>query len=153
VAGNPETPARQAIQKGISMSLHAKGAFEVKVTPQAADSKDAQSANLGRMSISKSFHGDLEGVSHGEMLSAITQVTGSAGYVAMERVEGILQGRKGTFVLQHNGTMNRGTPLLTISIVPDSGTGELAGVSGTMTIEMAGSQHSYELIYSLPDKL
>jgi hypothetical protein len=128
---------------------HAAGTFEVKLTPQKPDNKEAESANLGRMSIDKQFHGDLEGSSKGEMLSAVTNVKGSAGYVAMERVTGTLGGRTGTFVLQHNGTMTRGEPQLGVTVVPDSGTGELAGLSGKLTIRIDGKQHFYEFDYDL----
>ena len=105
---------------------------------------------LARMSIDKEFKGDLAATSKGEMLSAGTAVKGSAGYVAIERVIGTLAGRRGSFVLQHNGLMNRGAPHLVITVVPDSGTGELAGLSGTMAIIIADGKHSYELDYSLP---
>jgi len=98
------------------------------------------------------FHGDLEGTSRGEMLSAGTATKGSAGYVAIERVSGALAGKRGTFVLQHSGTMNRGAQQLTISVVPDSGSGELAGLSGTMTIIIGpGGRHDYEFEYTLSD--
>ncbi len=125
----------------------ASGTFEVKLTPLDADAGGVP----GRMSIDKQFHGDLQGTSRGQMLAAMTGVEGSAGYVAIEQVTGTLAGRSGTFVLQHSGIMNRGSPSLTITVVPDSGTGELAGLAGTMTIEIAGGQHSYELEYTLPE--
>jgi hypothetical protein len=127
----------------------ASGTFDVKLTPQAND-ESAGSSTLGRMSIDKQFHGDLEGTSKGEMLSAMTSVQGSAGYVAIERVSGTLRGRSGTFVLQHNGVMTRGAPQLTITVVPDSGTGQLAGLAGKMTINIADGKHSYEFEYTLP---
>jgi hypothetical protein len=101
------------------------------------------------MSLDKQFHGDLEATSKGEMLSAGTAVKGSAGYVAMEHVSGTLHGKSGTFVLQHSGTMARGTPQLSVTVVPDSGTGQLAGLAGTMTINIAGGKHSYEFEYTL----
>jgi len=135
---------------GQPMTHHASGTFEVKVSPQKPDSDPAKNANLARMSIDKRFHGDLEATSAGEMLSATTEVKGSAGYVAMERVNGVLQGRHGSFVLQHHGIMSRGAPQLTVTIVPDSGTGELTGISGSMSIKIEGGKHSYELEYSLP---
>ena len=106
--------------------------------------------SLGRMSIDKRFRGDLEGTSKGEMLSAGTPVKGSAGYVAIERVSGMLHGRRGSFVLQHSGTMTRGAPRLTVTVVPDSGTGQLAGLAGTMAIEVADGRHSYDFEYTLP---
>jgi hypothetical protein len=101
------------------------------------------------MWLDKQFHGDLEGTSRGQMLTAMTDVKGSAGYVAVERVSGTLRGRAGTFALQHNGTMTRGAPSLTITVVPDSGTDELAGLSGRMTIILTDGKHSYELEYAL----
>ena len=108
---------------------------------------------MGRMSIEKQFHGDLEGTSKGEMLTAGTSVKSSAGYVAIERVSGSLNGRKGTFALQHSGTMTRGTPQLMIAVVPDSGTGELTGLSGKMTIHIApDGKHSYEFEYSIGEE-
>src|SRR5829696_470490 len=102
------------------------------------------------MMIDKQFHGDLEGASRGQMLSAGTNVGGSAGYVAIEHVTGTLHGREGTFVLQHTGTMARGAPSLSITVVPDSGTGALTGLTGTMAIVMTGGTHGYEFDYALP---
>ena len=132
------------------MSTRATGTFDVKVTPQASDKGDA--APVGRMTIDKQFHGDLEGTSKGEMLTAMTAVKGSAGYVAIERVTAALRGRKGTFALQHTGIMNRGTPSLTITVVPDSGTDQLAGLSGKMAIIIAADgKHSYEFDYAIDD--
>src|SRR5580658_6327678 len=122
---------------------HASGTFEVKLTPQ-------ESANIGRMSIDKQFHGDLEATSKGEMLSAMTEVKGSAGYVAIERVTGTLHGKSGSFVLQHSGTMTRGEPQLSVTVVPDSGTGELTGIAGKLTVIIAAGKHSYEFDYTLP---
>jgi hypothetical protein len=130
------------------MTAHARGTFEVKLTPQADG--DA-GAGLGRMILDKQFHGDLEATSQGQMLSAGTAVQGSAGYVALERVSGALQGRTGTFVLQHHGLMDRGTPHLTITVVPDSGTDGLTGLAGTMGIEIAAGRHSYDFEHTLPD--
>lgn len=124
----------------------AKGTFEVKLNPLTAYGQN-EDANLGRRALDKQFHGDLEAVSIGEMLSAATAVKGSAGYVAIERVNGVLHGKRGTFILQHSGTMNRGTPELSVAVVPDSGTGELAGISGRMKIESGA--HSYELEYTI----
>jgi hypothetical protein len=131
--------------------IHASGTFEVKLVPQKPDNKEAEGANLGRMSIDKKFSGDLEATSKGEMLSAMTDVNGSAGYVAIERVSGTLQGRKGTFVLQHSGTMTRGAPELSVTVVPDSGTGDLAGLAGRMTIKIDAGKHFYEFDYTLPE--
>ena len=124
----------------------ATGTFEVKLTPQAADGEDV---GLGRMTIDKQFHGDLEATSQGQMLAARSSVKGSAGYVAMERVSGSLGGRVGTFVLQHSGTMTRGEPQLSVTVVPDSGTGDLTGLSGKMVIENAEGQHSYVFEYAI----
>ena len=132
------------------MAARAKGTFDVKLTPQAADEK-AENPALGRMSIEKQFHGDLEGTSKGEMLTAGTSVKGSAGYVAIERVTGSLKGRSGAFALQHSGTLTRGAPELTIAVVPDSGTGGLTGLSGRMSIQIADGKHSYEFDYTLPE--
>jgi hypothetical protein len=102
------------------------------------------------MTIDKQFHGDLEATSKGQMLTGMTSVKGSAGYVAIERVTGTLNGRTGTFILQHTGTMNRGTPQLSIMVVPDSGTGRLDGLSGKMAINIADGRHSYDFEYTLP---
>jgi len=126
----------------------ARGAFEVKLTPQPSDRQPDDPA-LGRMWLDKEFHGDLEATSRGQMLTAMTDVKGSAGYVAIERVSGTLRGSAGTFILEHTGTMTRGAPSLTITVVPDSGTGELAGLSGGMTITITDGKHSYELEYAL----
>ncbi|HEY6238976.1 MAG TPA: DUF3224 domain-containing protein, partial [Thermoplasmata archaeon] len=108
------------------MSIHAKGSFEVTITPQGPVDP-AEGSTLGRMTIEKRIHGDLEGTSRGEMLTAMTEIEGSAGYVAIERVAGSLHGRAGNFVLQHSGTMNRGSQHLDLSVVPDSATGQLVG--------------------------
>jgi hypothetical protein len=129
-------------------SLRATGLFEVKLNPQPAYNHDPASL-LGRMSLDKQFHGDLEAASKGEMLTAMSAVKGSAGYVAMERVSGTLKGRNGSFALQHSGTMARGAQQLVITVVPDSGEGDLEGLTGTMSIEIADGKHSYVLEYSL----
>jgi Protein of unknown function (DUF3224) len=131
------------------VTSHASGTFEVKLTPQAVE--DGADAGLGRMTIDKQFHGDLEGTSKGRMISAMGSVKGSAGYVAMERVTGTLKGRQGSFVLQHSGTMNRGTAKLSVTAVPDSGTGQLEGLAGTLTIKIDAGKHSYEFEYTLPE--
>ncbi len=130
------------------MTMHASGTFEVKLTPQAQDD-GSEDATLSRMLIDKQFHGDLEAVSKGQMLAAGTAVKDSAGYVAMERVSGTLYGRKGDFALQHSGTMTRGVPQLTVTVVPDSGTNQLAGLAGKMTIKIADGEHSYDFEYTL----
>lgn len=132
------------------MTRHAKGTFVVNLSPQPPD-HESQPPAIDRMLIDKLFYGDLEAVSKGQMLAAGTAVDGSAGYVAVEEVSGVLNGRRGSFILQHNGIMNRGVPHLTISVVPDSGTGQLVGLVGEMTIQITEDQHSYELAYMLPD--
>ena len=131
------------------LNLHASGEFEVKLTPVAPDDKGAD-PSLGCLGIDKQFHGDLEAISRGRMLTAGTDTKGSAGYVAIERVSGSLQGRTGTFVLQHSGTMTRGEPELSISVVPDSGTDELSGIGGRLTIRVADGKHFYDFDYTLP---
>jgi len=142
-AAAPETPVKE---KGVTS--HARGAFDVKLTPLTGE----DDAGLGRMTIDKQFHGDLEGTSKGFMLSsAATVVKGSGGYVAMERVTGTLKGRTGSFVLQHSGIMTRGTPQLSITVVPDSGTGQMEGIAGTLTIKIDQGKHSYEFDYTLPE--
>ena len=138
-----------AAQKEKTVAEHAAGAFDVKLEPQGeADKGDG--STLGRYSLDKQYHGDLEGTSKGTMLTAGTEVKGSAGYVAFERVTGTLQGRSGSFVLQHSGTMARGELQQSITVVPDSGAGQLAGIAGKMTIIIAAGKHSYEFEYSLP---
>ena len=132
------------------MTTHAKGSFDVKLNTLEAYNQTA-GAKLARMSVDKQFHGDLEATSQGEMLSAMGEVKGSAGYVAIERVSGTLHGRHGSFVLQHNATMTRGTPYLNIIVVPDSGSGELTGLTGKMNIIITDGKHSYEFDYSLAD--
>ena len=143
-------PSQKSERKETPLTKHATGTFEVKVSPQPAEEGVGDPA-VGRMSIDKQFHGDLEAASRGQMLAFRTEVEGSAGYVAMERVVGKLGGRSGSFVLQHSGTMTRGTPQLSVTVVPDSGTGELAGLSGKMTIDIAGGKHSYEFEYTLAE--
>jgi hypothetical protein len=128
------------------MNHQAQGTFDVKLEPQPPSGM-AQAANLGRMSIDKQFHGDLEATSRGEMLSYRAAVEGSAGYVAMEKVTGSLHGRAGAFVLQHSGTMERGALQLSLSVVPDSATGQLAGLTGTMRIIIRDGKHFYEFDY------
>jgi hypothetical protein len=134
------------------MTLTAKGPFDVKLEPHpVALEDDGEGAARGRMSIDKRYQGDLEARSKGEMLTAMTQTQGSAGYVAIEKVVGTLGGRAGTFALQHNATMMRGAPDLRIIVVPDSGTGALTGLTGSMKIVIAeGGKHFYELEYELP---
>jgi Protein of unknown function (DUF3224) len=126
----------------------AAGPFEVKLAPLEPTWPD-EAAILGRLSIDKRYTGDLNATGQGEMLSAGTGVQGSAGYVAIEKVTGTLHGREGTFTLQHSATMNRGAPSLSITVVPDSGTGALTGIAGTMLIIIENKQHSYIFDYTL----
>jgi len=151
-AAYPQTVSKDssAAHKGEVMTTRATGTFEVKLTPQPPE-KESEDATPGRMLIDKQFHGDLEGTSKGQMLAAMTAVKGSAGYVAIEKVSGKLHGRTGTFVFQHSGIMNRGVPQLSVTVVPDSGTGELVGLSGKMNIIIADGKHSYEFDYTLTD--
>ena len=130
------------------MKILAQGTFEVRLKPLTAYDT-AVGSTLGRMSIDKEFFGDLAATSVGEMLSTRTGVEDSAGYVAIERVTGTLHGRRGSFILQHSSTMARGVPQQGIIVVPDSGTDELVGLVGTMTIIIADGQHRYEFSYSL----
>lgn len=128
------------------MSALARGTFSVEMKPQAEPGV-ADGVSLGRMSLDKRFEGDLVATGKGEMLSALTPTKGSAGYVAIERVTGTLQGRSGSFVFQHSGVMDRGTQQLSITVVPDSGTGALAGISGVFRINIADGKHFYEFEY------
>ena len=129
------------------MTNRATGTFDVDLRPQPL-TDEAASPLLSRLSINKTFAGDLVGTSQGEMLSARTDVQTSAGYVAIEKVTGTLRGRRGSFVLQHAATMNRGESKLSVTVVPDSGTGELVGLAGKMTIQIEG-EHKYALEYTL----
>jgi hypothetical protein len=128
---------------------HAKGTFEVTLKPEGLANAEAD-PKLGRMSFNKQFTGDLVGTSRGEMLSARTEVKGSAGYVAIERVTGTLAGRKGSFVFQHSAVMDQGKPESTIVVVPDSGTEELTGIAGSFRIDIKEDKHFYEFEYTLP---
>jgi len=128
----------------------AKGTFEVTPKTQPANLEPLPSP-LGRMALEKKFTGDLEAASHVEMLTAMTAVKGSAGYVAIEQVTGTLQGRTGSFVLQHSGTMQAGSQQLSVTVVPDSGTGQLTALEGKMTIRIENGKHFYEFTYSIPD--
>lgn len=132
------------------MTRHAWGTFEVTITPQPPDGT-ADGAAVGRMSMAKQFHGDLTATSQGQMLAVGTAVEGSAGYVAMEQVSGTLHGHSGAFALQHSGTMTRGTPQLAVTVVPDSGSAQLAGLAGAMTIEIVDGEHRYDFAYTLPE--
>ena len=128
------------------MSMHARGPFAVKVAPLTDAGTDP---GLGRMSIDKQYHGDLEGTGKGQMLTAGSVAKGAAGYVAMEMVSGKLAGRTGTFVLQHSATMDHGAQYLSITVVPGSTTGELEGLTGKMTIIIEGGKHSYDFEYTM----
>ena len=132
-----------------TVAARATGTFEVKLTPQPAD-QYADGTAVARLTIDKTFTGALQATSNGQMLSAMGGVKGSAGYVAIERVSGTLAGRRGSFVLQHSGTMDRGAASLSVSVVPDSGSDELAGLAGTMQIKIEGGLHSYEFSYTVP---
>ena len=131
--------------------MQATGEFDVNLRALDAYARGKEGIKLGRMSIDKTFRGDLAGTSIGEMLSAMTTVKGSAGYVAIEQVSGSLAGKKGNFVLQHFGTINKGQSSLVLEVVPDSGSGQLAGLSGTMAIKLDEGRHSYEFDYELGD--
>jgi hypothetical protein len=146
-AQGPVAPSTRTAA-GTPMIATAKGPFDVKLTPQG---NATDPAAVGRMTLDKVFHGDLEATSVGEMLAVRTAVANSAGYVAIERVTGTLAGRKGTFALQHWGVMDRGAQDLRISVIPDSATGDLAGLVGTMTIDIQpGGKHFYSFAYTLP---
>ena len=145
--GQPQ--ASGAAQKEKVVAEHAAGAFDVKVEAQGEADK-GEGSTLGRYSIDKQYHGDLEGTAKGTMLTAGTDVKGSAAYVAIERVTGTLKGRRGSFALQHSGTMAHGELQLSITVVPDSATGQLVGLAGQLTVIIAGGKHSYEFEYSLP---
>jgi Protein of unknown function (DUF3224) len=129
--------------------MMARGTFEVQIAPLPGDAY-ADAATLGRMTIDKQFSGDLVGAGKGQMLTGMGSVKGSAAYSAIERVTGTLSGKRGSFVLQHTGVMTRGEQSLLITVVPDSGTDDLSGISGTLRIIIEGKQHSYELEYTLP---
>jgi hypothetical protein len=131
------------------MTAVARGEFAVKLSPLPFEGQP-EGGKMARMSIDKTISGDLVATTKGQMLSAMTEVKGSAGYVAMEKVEGTLGGKKGSFVLQHTGTMNQGSPSLSVTVVPDSGTDELVGLAGQFSIIIAGGKHNYEFTYTLP---
>src|SRR5262245_36837357 len=127
--------------------MTARGTFDVEVTPQPQD--DTAGGPFGRLFLDKQFRGDLQGASKGQMLVAQTGIDQSGGYVALELVTGELHGKKGGFILQHKGTMRKGVYRMDVTVVPDSGTGELSGISGAMTIRIEGGRHSYEFEYTL----
>ena len=130
------------------MTTRATGRFEVTLVPQQTEGFDG-GGTLGRMTIDKTFTGDIEGTSKGQMLTAMGSVKGSAAYVAVERVTGSVHGKRGTFALYHTGVMNRGAPSLSVVVVPDSGTEELTGMTGSLKIIIEKGVHSYELDYDI----
>lgn len=148
VAGLALGAAPFVVAQAAMKTIKASGPFDVKMSPVPTDG-----TAVGRFTLDKKYHGDLEASAQGEMLTAMTAVKGSAAYVAIEKVTGRLAGRTGSFQLQHTGTMTRGAPALTITVVPDSGTGELAGLMGSMNIQIAADgAHYYTFDYKLPEK-
>ena len=136
-------------QKGAAMTRHASGDFDVKIGPQKDEG--VGDPTIGRMSIDKTYHGDLEGTGRGQMLAGMAaEVKDSGAYVAIERVHGTLHGKKGSFAVHHRGVMTRGAQDLVVVVIPDSGTGELTGISGTMTIDIRDGKHVYGFDYTLP---
>ncbi len=142
---NPQTTLKEPRMQ----QQHITGNFDVKLTPQSP-APAIEAAKLDRQTLDKTFHGDLAATSLGEMLACMTDVKGSAGYVAIERVTGTLLGKTGSFVLMHTGVMDRGTPQLTVQVIPDSGTDELTGLTGKMAIQITGGQHVYTFDFTLP---
>jgi hypothetical protein len=145
-----QAPALKLQRKDPVMTRHAAGPFDVKTSPLPGDDATA-STLIGRYALVKQFHGDLEAISKGEMLAAGDPSSGNAGYVAIEQVTGTLNGHTGTFALQHIGVMDQKSLKLSVTVVPGSGTGELTGISGSMTITHDSGKHSYEFEYTLPD--
>lgn len=137
-----------ALPKGPAVTQHAAGTFDVKITPQKDEG--VGHATIGRMGIDKQYHGDLVGSGLGQMLAGMGEVKDSGAYVAIERVTGTVHGRTGSFAVHHVGVMDRGAQRLVITVIPDSGTGDFAGITGTMTIEIKGGAHYYTLDYTLP---
>jgi len=148
VCAKADEGASRSNQKEAPMT--ARGTFEVKVTQQPQD--DSAGGPFSRLFLDKQFHGDLEANSKGQMLAAGTAVEGSGAYVALELVTGRLNGKRGSFILQHKGTMRKGVYVMNVTVVPDSGTDELAGIAGAMTIIIEGAKHSYEFEYTLGGK-
>lgn len=128
--------------------MQATGEFNVDLQPLESYAQASEGITFGRFSIDKTFTGDLAASSRGEMLSAVTAVSGSAGYVAIEQVIGVLHGKSGSFALQHSGTMARGEGRLVLEVVPDSGAGELVGLSGSMSIHIEDGRHFYAFEYA-----
>jgi hypothetical protein len=144
-------PAAAVSKTRSAMTHKVRGSFEVKLTPEGLEDK-AEGSTLGRLSTDKQFHGDLDAISKGQMLTGMTDVPGSAGYVAIERVTGVLEGRRGSFVLQHTGTMSKADGYqLSVMVVPDSGSGQLVGLRGKLDIQIVEGKHLYEFEYTLPD--
>ncbi len=137
-----------APQKGTPVTKHAAGTFDVKITPQKDEG--VGDASIGRMGIDKQYHGDLVGTGLGQMLAGMGEVKESGAYVAIERVKGTVHGKTGSFAVHHLGVMDRGAQRLVITVIPDSGTGDFTGITGTMTIEIKGGAHYYTLDYTLP---
>jgi len=145
-----QTPAKAPASKGTSMTQHASGTFDVKVQPLPADEK-VPGLKVGRFGVEKQWKGDFEGTSKGEMMTADASVEGSGGYAAVELLTGTLKGRSGSFTLVHQGTMSKNANFnMLITVVPDSGTGQLAGLAGSLKIAIADGKHSYTFDYTLP---
>jgi hypothetical protein len=142
-------PAAASFSPEQIVPMHARGTFEVQITPLPADAY-ADAATMGRMLLDKQFSGDLTGTGKGQMITGMGSVKGSAAYSAIERVTGTVNGRTGTFMLQHTGIMHDGAQELSITIVPASGTGELTGIAGTFALTIEGKVHRYDLSYTLP---
>jgi Protein of unknown function (DUF3224) len=147
----PQSSGSTDTNKGSKVDGHASGSFEIKMVRQPITEEETKTISV-RMTSDKQFHGDLEGTSTGEMLGVYTAVKDSGGYVAMERVSGKLKGRAGTFILQHSSTAARGTQHQSIIVVPDSGTDQLMGLTGSMIIKITDGKHFYEFDYTLPEK-
>jgi hypothetical protein len=142
--------ASSSLAQGNSrMTQIARGTFSVDMKPQS-EPNAVDGVSLGRMSLNKKFEGELQGAGQGEMLTALTPIKGSAGYVAIERFTGTVHGRSGSFVFQHSGTMNQGAQQLSIAVVPGSGTGELLGIAGAFRLNIVDGKHLYEFEYTLP---
>jgi hypothetical protein len=143
------SPIHAAAQNGATVTKRATGAFDVKLAPDGEADK-AEGSTLARYSLDKQYHGGLDATAKGTMLTAGTDVKGSAGYVAIERVTGTLDGRTGSFVLQHSGTLTRGAAEQSITVVPDSGTSQLTGLAGKLTVIIDAGKHSYTFDYTFP---
>jgi hypothetical protein len=144
-----QSPAPKILKKDPVMTRHAEGTFDVKTTPLPAD-ETLMGTLIGRYSLVKQYHGDLDAASKGEMLAAGEPSSGNAGYVAIEQVTGSLNGHTGSFALQHIGTMEGGGYKLSVVVVPGSGTGQLTGIAGTLAIIINSGKHSYVFDYTLP---